>query len=256
MGGTGKGLVANALKQVRVVAKIDGKKFDGRDRFCFQNIKESTQIVWIDDIAKKFGFDRLNSVLTDGYEVEQKGKDAVHYPPGHGLKTYLCANIIMEGSGTTRKRRQFIIEYDDFYSKKISKGTEEPIVEEHNGEFFSPDWSEHDWNQFYSFMLASSQYYHEYGLVGYETKNVAENRLRQTTSEEFAEWIEERGLTDGVPYKTQELFTPFKKLYFPDDDDFKQKKFTLMVKKYAALKSWKSKCYTDNSINYIKFTKI
>ena len=71
-GGTGKGVFAQAIKQIRNTIKIDGKKFDEKNRFCFQRITQSTQVVWFDDVKATLGFDRFNSILTDGWDIEKK----------------------------------------------------------------------------------------------------------------------------------------------------------------------------------------
>jgi hypothetical protein len=83
MGGTGKGLFANALKQMRDVVKIDGKKFDPEDKFKFQNISDSTQIVWLDDTKQDFDFSILHSCLTDGWNIEKKYQDHKDHHTGH-----------------------------------------------------------------------------------------------------------------------------------------------------------------------------
>ena len=75
MGGTGKGLFAQAIGQMRVTTKIDGKKFDPNDRFRFQNVKDDTQVVWFDDAKPNLAFEVFHSNLTDGWMIEQKHKD-------------------------------------------------------------------------------------------------------------------------------------------------------------------------------------
>jgi len=49
MGGSGKNLVQQCLEYCRAVEYIDGKDFDKRDKFKFQNVGVDTQLVIIDD---------------------------------------------------------------------------------------------------------------------------------------------------------------------------------------------------------------
>ena len=71
-GGTGKGLIANAVSSIRHTVKIDGKKFKGDNRFDFQEVDFATRILWLDDVSKQFDIDRFNSISTDGFNVEKK----------------------------------------------------------------------------------------------------------------------------------------------------------------------------------------
>ncbi|MCK5207799.1 MAG: hypothetical protein KAQ79_07260, partial [Cyclobacteriaceae bacterium] len=90
-GGTGKGILAQAIGEMRCTVKIDGKKFNGNNTFCFQMVSESTQVIVIDDVKKDFDFDRLNSVLTDGMNIEAKYRKEIHIPPEKSSKMLLTA---------------------------------------------------------------------------------------------------------------------------------------------------------------------
>src|ERR1017187_7258289 len=97
MGGTGKGIIMQSIAQLREVVKVDGKKFDENDKFCFQEVSESTQMVFFDDVKPSLGFDRFNSILTDGMNVEAKNKPSRFIPPERSPKFYITSNSIIEG---------------------------------------------------------------------------------------------------------------------------------------------------------------
>lgn len=236
-GGTGKGVFAKALAKLSELIKIDGKKFDENDRFCFQRISDSTQIVFFDDVKNKLGFDRFNSILTDGWNIEKKNKDEFAIPPEDSPKVLIGSNSILECEGSTRKRRQFILEFSDFYSKHIKKGNEVPIKDIHKCVFFSDDWDETEWQMFYSFMIYCICQFMQNGLVYYEPKNVVANRLRQITNDDFAEWVTQQNFEVNKVYETKPLFEVFKSTYY-GDDVFSQRKFTGFLKKYATLSDW------------------
>ena len=253
-GGTGKGLFAKGIKELRSLVKVDGKKFDSRDKFCFQEVRESTQVVWVDDVKPNLSFDRFNSILTDGWNVEYKYISAIYIPPQESPKVLICSNSILESEGSTRKRRQFIIEFGNYYSRQIQIGTEEPIIKEHGCTFFSDDWNEAEWNMFYSFMLDCVSFYLNKGLVPYMHKNILENRIRQTLGEDFYEWAKEKDFKPDQKYETKKLFEEYIAIYDPDPETFKQRSFTNMLKQYASMMGWNVKCSASHGTSYIMFT--
>jgi hypothetical protein len=238
MGGSGKGVFVQAIMMLRKTAKVDGKHFDGGDRFRWQAVGPDTQVVWIDDVKKDFDFSLLHSNLTDGWTIERKHIPQVQIPGADSPKTIIASNSIIKGEGTTNKRRMFIIEIGDHYSKQIFTGLEKPIVDEHGGLFFTEDWPKDEWDKFFSFMLTCFQLYLEKGLIDFEGVNIERNKLRQRTSEEFAEWVDAQDFVTQKPYKTKVYFEGFRNIYFGDDPTFKQRTFTNHIKYFAESRKW------------------
>lgn len=231
-GGTGKGIIAKAIKIMRSVAKVDGKQYKSDDKFKWSNVNPSTQLVWIDETSKEFDFKDLFSCLTDGWSIERKYLNKFDIAPEDSPKVLICSNTIIPNKGGSNLRRQFIVELSDHYSKKIIKGTEEPIKEEH-GMLFSKDWSIDEWNKFYSFMLECSQLYLKYGLCDYKKKNVEENLLIQSTCEEFMEYVNSTPPPLDTKLDIKKMFTEFKQGYLGDDTRIVQRTFTNYLKKYC-----------------------
>ena len=247
-GGTGKGLIANALATLRDTVKMDGKKFKGDNRFDFQDVTVSTRVLWLDDVGKQMDIDRFNSISTDGFNVEKKFKDSIFIPPAASPKILICSNIILDCSGTTRKRRQFIIELSDFYSSKIGTGVEEPIVQEHGCRFFTDEWSKDEWNRFYWYMIDSVQLYLDKGLKNVPSINVVENRLRQIIGEDLFNWIKSNDYQTDTSYNTKNEFEEFKSLYESGNDKYTQRNFSNKLRKYVTLQN-KTISYFSESVN-------
>jgi hypothetical protein len=239
-GGTGKGVVANAIKAIRNTVKIDGKIIDGKNRFAFQEVQVDTEVVWVDDVGQNIEIDRFNSISTDGFNVEQKNQLSFTIPANESPKIILCSNIIMDCTGTTRKRRQFIVELSSFYSSMIKTGTEEPIVETHGGRFFTDDWSEEEWNSFYWFMIDCLSYYLKNGLVSVPSINLIENKTRQVLGDDLIDWIEKMNFQLEKDYLTQKLFTEFKEIY-GENQQMTQRSFSNALKKYFSLQGLRVK---------------
>jgi hypothetical protein len=256
-GGTGKGLFANAIKQMRTVDKIDGKALDD-NRFAWQEISTQTQVVWLDDPKPSFDFKMLYSCLTDGWNVERKNKDRIYIPPADSPKVLIATNTAISNAGSSNKRRQFIIEFSDYYSRHIIEGNEEPIRSEHGRVFFSDNpndgWTAKDQQQFYSFMLDCAVYYLEHGLVAYEHINVKRNQLVIATGDDFAEWVIAKNLefTQGRHDKAV-LFDDFKTQYLGDDPHIKQRTFTEWLKRWASIYGFEVKQGKSNGGGFIEF---
>jgi len=239
-GGTGKGVLVQGLSQFRKTAKIDGKNYKSDDKFKWSNVTPSTQLVWIDETNKKFDFKDLFSCLTDGWQVERKHQNKFDIAPEDSPKVVICSNTIMDNEGSSTKRRQFIVELSDHYSKQIIQGTEEPIKDQHGGILFSKDWDKEQWSLFDSFMLECVRSYLENGLQPYELVNVGMNLLKQKTSEEFVSYIE----ADELPQPNTEFymkpcFDAFKSEYYGDDAKLGLRTYVKWIKLYCKAKNIK-----------------
>ncbi len=233
-GGTGKSLLANAIKKVRMTTKIDGKTFDIKNRFKFELVTPSTQVIWFDETKKDFDFTLLFSQLTDGWTIERKYLPQFTINEKESPKVIMCSNTILSNEGTSNKRRQHIIELNDYYSKKLKTGNEKPIEDEH-GILFSDEWSQVEWDRFYSFMFDCVNLYFVNGLMSYSSVNINLNLLKQRTCDEFIEWVNNKSFITGEKYDSNELFDDFKSIY---DDSFDKRNFTNWIKLFASSKEW------------------
>jgi hypothetical protein len=245
-GGTGKGLIANAISSIRNTVKIDGKKFKGDNRFDFQEVNLGTRVLWLDDVSKHVDIDRFNSISTDGFNIEKKYKDSMKIPPVDSPKILICSNIILDCTGTTRKRRQFIIELAPFYSSKILTGIEEPIIQIHGCRFFTIEWDEEEWNRFYWYMIDCLQLYLSRGLVFVPAINVTENRSRQIIGDEFFNWAKAQQFEQSQEYQTQELFEEYRNLFEKGNEKFTQRTFSNKLKAFFNLKELKIEFYSKS----------
>ena len=254
MGGSGKGLIVNAIKQVKNVSKVDGKHLDSGNRFRWEMIKPSTQVVWIDDIKPDFDFGMLHSNLTDGWTVERKHLSQFLIEPKDSPKTVICSNSIIKGGGTTNQRRQFTIELSDFYSRQIIKGNEKPIEQTHGCIFFSnSDWDSNEWDMFFSFMMNCAGDYLNKGLISFSGVNIELNRFRQATDEDFAAWVMNQEFEATKKYETKKYLDDFLKIYYGDTHQIGQRKFTGYLKCFAAFKGWSFAVKQSNCISYFIF---
>jgi len=258
-GGTGKSLAAVALSKMRETETIDGKKFDANERFSLQRVNESTEIVFFDDILPDFQFERFNSILSNGWETEAKNKTALRIELEHSPKMIIASNSIMKTQdGNTASRRQYILEFGDYYSKMIAT-VPEPIVHVHGCRFFS-EWSDDEWCRFDNYMVNSCIDYLANGLPLQKTKNVEYNRLLQNTSEDFVNWVTEKNFLESVPghqndYHFNQHFIEYKSLYYGESSQWSSATFGKWLKLYAKTSCFLYETKKYNTVTYFFFKK-
>ncbi|MCF6271094.1 MAG: hypothetical protein L3J41_15385, partial [Melioribacteraceae bacterium] len=242
-GRSGKGVVGSAIGKMCAVSNIDGRNFRFEKSFAFQSVSLDTEVIYFDDVHKKFGFDKLFSIITDGIVVEKKNQDSFFIPFEESPKILITTNYSLDGGDDSSLDRQFVVEFSDYYNKK-----RRPIDE--FGKLFFGGWDESEWNAFDNFMLGCVQLYLKNGLVEYDHVNLLQKQLIDTTNPEFVDFMLDVEL--GKEYDKKELFEKFKEEN-TDYLDMKQNTFTGWIKKYANLKELK---YTDRRSGAKKYFTI
>ncbi len=228
-GGCGKSLLGNALSKVRKSLRLGGKNFRF-DRFSFQSYEPGVDIIEFNDLHRNFQFEMLFTAITDNIVVEKKNRDEMLIPFEHSPKMLLSTNYTIQGVDESTLRRQFIIEFSDYFNMRYTP-------EDEFGRRFFEDWCNDDWCRFYKFMISCLQFYLKHGLVDYRRINLEQKKLLQATSEEFLEFAEE--LKPATWYGRKETFNRFLKIYPDYGKTLQQKTFAGWIKIFARLKGYK-----------------
>jgi len=186
-GGTGKGILMNALSQMKKVVTIDGKSFTFERSFAYQLVSADTQILCFDDVKKHFDFERLFSVVTEGLTLEKKNKDAIKIPFSKSPKIAITTNYAIKGAGNSFARRKWELELHQYYTKNYT-----PLDE--FGKLLFGDWGDDEWCEFDNYMIGCVKNYLRTGLVKSKFVNLKVRQLSAETCHEFIEWC---GLLDG-----------------------------------------------------------
>lgn len=185
-GGTGKGLIMNALSKMKKLVVIDGKSFAFERSFAYQLVSADTQILCFDDVRKHFDFERLFSVITEGLTLEKKNKDAIKIPFAKSPKIAMTTNYAIKGAGNSFARRKWELELHQYYSKEFTPQDE-------FGRLMFGDWNDDDWCEFDNYMIGCLKSYLRTGLVKSKFVNL---KIRQLSAESCHEFIEWCGLVD------------------------------------------------------------
>jgi hypothetical protein len=210
-GGSGKGLLTNAISHMKKVSTIDGKVFDFNKSFPYQTVSTDCQVLAFDDVRKNFDFEKLFSIITEGITIEYKGRDAVKLSVKDSPKVLISTNYTIKADGGSFERRMFEVELSSFF------GAHHTPLDEFGCMLFD-DWDSDEWARFDHFMINCLQYYLRNGLVGYEHKNLKIRKLINQTAKEFVEWMDDKKFTNGERIFYKDWFDSFVVEY----EDFKK----------------------------------
>jgi hypothetical protein len=240
-GGSGKGIVTNAISQMKKVSTIDGKNFDFNKSFPYQTVSTDCQVLAFDDVKKNFNFESLFSLITEGITIEYKGKDAVKLPVSQSPKVLISTNYTLKAEGGSFERRMFEVELSSYFGAHHSPQDE-------FGCMLFEDWDDSEWARFDHFMINCLQYYLEHGLVAYEHKNLKIRKLINNTSREFIQWMDDKTFTNHQRVNYKSWITDFTE----EHEDFKkwltQRTFNAWLKMYFDYKEIQMKSIVSNGM--------
>jgi hypothetical protein len=223
-GGTGKGIITEALSKFKNTCTINGKNFDPSKDFAFQRVSLDTQILIFDDVNENFDFEKLFSIVTDGMPVNKKNKDEFFIEKDRTPKIAIPTNYVLKGEGNSHERRKFEIELHNHYDKTFT-----PFHDFGRNLFY--DWDDQEWSKFDNFMIECIQYYLKNGIVNYASVNLDEKRLMSEIGHDFYSWI-----NDNMKFNERmilkDMFEKFCDQY-PTYRKFSQKYTSGRIRKYG-----------------------
>ena len=220
-GGSGKGLIWNALAKMKKVSMIDGKTFDFGKSFPYQTVSTDCQVLVFDDVKKNFNFEALFSVITEGLTIEYKGQDAIKIPVEKSPKILITTNYTVGGVGGSFDRRKFEIEMAAYFSSNHTP------IDEFKHLLFD-DWNDAEWSRFDNYMIQCVQYYLENGLVENDFNNLQIRKFIKSTCHEFYEWTKDES---ELPFELNKR-TNKKESYHKLLEDYMDLKRWLSMKRY------------------------
>lgn len=254
-GGSGKGIICQAYSKVRRVNILDGKSFSFDKGFPYQTVSTDCQILVFDDVPKKFSFERLFSVITEGIVIERKNKDAVKIPVQQSPKIVLTTNYTIEGRGGSHDRRKWEVEMSGHFN-----ATHTPLNE--FGHQLFDGWDEVQWRRFDNYMVNCLMMYLQKGLYECSWESMHIRKFINETSPEFWQWIDED--KDGVGrlkpgeniYRVAEMekFVEEYTDWGPKKYGLTSRKWVLWLNFYAVFKGWEAHSGKNQIGHYTRYT--
>jgi len=229
-GGSGKGILVNAIGHMKRLSVIDGKTFDFNKSFAYQTVSTDCQVLFYDDVKKNFEFERLFSQITEGITIEYKNQGAVKLPVQDSPKIVISTNYTIKTEGGSFERRVFEIEFSSHFNAGHT-----PMDE--FGQMLFEDWDAKEWQRFDKYMINCLQYYLENGLVKSEPKNLMLRKAINETCQEFWDFAEDGGITLNTKLTKAEAYAKFRE----DNEELRfltKRLFMKWVKRYADYKGY------------------
>lgn len=219
-GRTGKSLFCESLKHLKRVHTEAGKTWNPEDRFAYQNVSLDTQIIYVDDITRKFAFKALYPSITGDLSCEGKGLKKMVLPFAESPKFVITTNTPVKGEGGSDRARQCILPFSKYFYDGY---TPKDLF----GHRLFVDWEESDWQQFFDLGIFAVNYYLKNGLLDYEDPMLNEAKLRLQVPEqavdffgnldrdvEYDKHVLKKSAEDfGLTFHSSHAFTRWLKIY-------------------------------------------
>ncbi|WP_222166863.1 BT4734/BF3469 family protein [Edaphocola aurantiacus] len=195
-GRSGKSLFIKLADRMLKVTTLDGRNFKFDGNRPFSKVTLDTGIINFDDVRSNFDFTRLYSLLTEDFSIEKMYVDTITIPYQDSPKMYLSSNSSIKGEGQSMLARQQIVEFGTYFNASHT-----PAIE--FGRMFFHDWDADEWARYYCFMLNCLHMHLRDGLLAFPLDNYGMNKLIDTASEEFVEYMDET-VKDQMKYGHKE----------------------------------------------------
>lgn len=200
-GGSGKGLLIQALSQMTKVGIIDCRKEVGH--YDPEEITERTRIKVYNDVPQSFNFGLVYNEITDGGTIRWMYKSPRPLSYADTWKVLITSNWVIRGNSGPDRRRQKIFSMHPFFNDQLT------VQDYYNHSFFSSDWHENDWNMFFNIMFRCVQMWLASGYkVSFVDLEYNQRRLEAHFPLEIREYIDQ--VEKGCYHNTGELFWNFK----------------------------------------------
>jgi hypothetical protein len=233
-GGTGKGLILEAVSSVRKTIKIVPNPKMNEDRFRYQQVVAGTQVLGFDEVPAGFDLSFAFTDITGSMTVEKKHMDSFQIPQEYSPKLLICTNTVLKGEGSSYERRLITFELKPFYQKLLKENPKcSPILDIHGNMFFDQGWTPEQFHQFDMLMFECVRLYFEKGLQDADNPYYLKNKLIASHGEKFIEWCDNMSFVTGRKYEKIVLLEGYngKAVKF----QIGQKKMTQGIMGYAKL---------------------
>ena len=147
-----------------------------------------SEFVFMDDVDVDFPFNMIYNYTTGDMEIERKHTNKFVIDESIKPKIGVCTNYIMSDTSHSTKRRQYVIEFGNFWNFHDKQGIS---VEKYLGKrLIDNDFTDNDWIQFYNFGFRCIQ--------EFLTKGVVETEKSNYERKQYITKLEGNGVNDGV----------------------------------------------------------
>jgi hypothetical protein len=184
-GRTGKGLLLQAVGKLRKVIRIDGRNHQFDRNFALSRVTRDAQLVFFDDVSRRFDLERLYSCISEGYVVEMKHTPEFEFPIAENPKTAVSTNYAILGNGSSHDARVFEFELLNYYDDAFTPR------QELSQDLWATTWTADQWASFDNFMFSCVYDYLQQGLLPYATETLELKKIMTQVGKPFLEFADE-----------------------------------------------------------------
>lgn len=233
-GGSGKSLIIEAVKKIREVAAMPGDRVDFKRSFVFQELSESTQVAWIDELPKNADIHKFFSRITNGIPVEKKGMSPIFIENEVAPKFVFTTNFKPKGSSGSHLRRRIDFSVTDYFNAKNTP-------RDKFGKSFFTEWDDNEYNLFFTFYLECLKEYLSSGIIEVEDKDDLYLTILSECGPEITQyWLDEGGLRAFIAIGAINARKTYEKILHNNDlytQDLSIKKYLHCIRKIFKLHS-------------------
>ncbi len=180
-GRSGKTLHGRAIAYIKEVCEISGKDFDTTNKHKYASVSISSQIVFLNDLRKRFDFESLFNDISDAITVDRKNLQ----PFTIRAKMLISSNDTFRIEGASARDRVVEFELANHYNADYSPEDEFKC-------WFFRDWDEKEWSMFDNFMCGCLVAYLKNGIIEPDQINLDKRKLRNETNPDFVDFMDEK----------------------------------------------------------------
>ena len=162
-GGSGKSFMIKFLENIRKILFLGGKnKKLTENQFIFQNVTESTDVIWVDDADQHFDFTFFYDKITGSLETNKKHVDSNVMDFTKSPKFAFTSNFPPPNKDSATLRRLLFVVFSDYYHQKTDDNDyreSRRIYDDFNLELGGEHYTNEMWNDDVNFMLDCIQFY-------------------------------------------------------------------------------------------------
>lgn len=239
-GRSGKSFLMKAIDSFLNILTMDGRNEKLMDNnHVFSAVKESTNVIFIDDCYMKFDFNRFYSIISEELTVNPKNKNEIHIPFKKSPKIVFSSNFVPMDFNSSSEGRRFYMVFSDYYHMQSEENDyleNRTIHTDFNRELLDEAYTPDEWNAEVNFFMQCLQFYLQVNKLDMTIKimppmkNIMQRIRRQQMGGNFEEWAdiyfaEDSGNLDrDIPRKAmQEDYMRFSNVSKITSQSFRQK---------------------------------
>lgn len=199
-GRSGKSFLVKSISKLLDVLPMDGRNDKlMENNHVFGTVKESTNIISIDDCFERFDFNRFYSLISDDMTVNPKNQAQITIPFERSAKFVFSSNFVPNDQNASSEARRFYMVFSDYYHMKSEENDyleTRTIQTDFGKELHAASYSEEEWNADINFFMQCLQFYLQLCKQDMNIKivppmyNIMQRMRRQQMGVNFEEWAD------------------------------------------------------------------